>query len=87
VFCFPTAQLSRALSACRAASLPILTMRDVVPREGVTPLFTLFCCAHEGPAEPLKEAPFVVRDRAGVHTAEMTAARGLFGMQDQRTKP
>ena len=80
VFCFPTVQRARAEKACEAAALPILTTRDVIPKEGLAPLFSLFVCAHErtGPTEV--EPPFVVRDAQGTHTAEMTAVRTLFGM-------
>jgi tRNA1Val (adenine37-N6)-methyltransferase len=84
VLCFPTAQRERARAACRDAGLSVRTMRDVVPREGLAPLFTLFACAREG--ELSVETPFVVRDAGGEHTDEMTAARALFGMSDQRRR-
>ncbi len=83
VFCFPTAQRARAERACESASLPIVATRDVVPKEGLSPLFSLFACHGEDgePRTPVHhERPFVVRDRAGAHTAEMSAARALFGM-------
>jgi len=83
VFCFPTAQRARALAAARDAGLAVLTYRDVIPRVGIGPLFTLFACAHSG-GETLVEALFVVRDERGEHTEEMTKARAVFGMRDQR---
>jgi len=84
VFCFPTVQRDRALRACSDARLRVISYRDVIPREGVAPLFTLFACAHDG-SDTLVESPFVVRDAFGEHTEEMTAARAVFGMPDQRT--
>ncbi len=82
VFCFPTAQRDRAVRACSDAGLPIVRQKDVVPREGLTPLFTLFACAKPGEHEapPVVEAPHVVREVSGAHTVEMTAARKLLGM-------
>ena len=81
VFCFPTVQRPRTERACRAASLTVVATRDVVPREGLASLFSLFACvAAEGEATIAEPGtPFVVRDREGLHTTEMTAARGLFG--------
>jgi tRNA1Val (adenine37-N6)-methyltransferase len=83
VFCFPTAQRDRALAAARDAGLHVLSVRDVIPRSGLSPLFTLFACAHSGD-ETIVEEPFHVRDERGEHTDEMTAARAVFGMADQR---
>jgi tRNA1(Val) A37 N6-methylase TrmN6 len=82
VFCFPTVQRARAEQACRDADVPLVSSRDVVPREGRAPLFTLFACRHPlappVPFEPLREAPLTVRDASGTHTAEMTAAHARF---------
>lgn len=81
VFCFPTVQRARAERACREAALSLVAMRDVVPREGLAPLFSLFACARsdEGSASRVEvETPLTVRDASGAHTAEMIAARGVF---------
>jgi hypothetical protein len=83
VFCFPTAQRARAERACEEAALAIVTSRDVVPRRGAPALFSLFACrrAEDAPhAPPVLEAPYAVRDEAGVQTAEHAAARASFGM-------
>jgi tRNA1(Val) A37 N6-methylase TrmN6 len=79
VFCFPTAQRARAEAACEGAELSIVSSRDVIPKEGLPALFSLFACSLENAAHAV-EAPFVVRDREGRHTAEMSAARAIFGM-------
>jgi tRNA1(Val) A37 N6-methylase TrmN6 len=87
VFCFPTLQYARAVAAVEQAALTLMASRDVVPKEGLAPLFSLFVCRLAEAAEPrgatTREAPLVVRDAGGVHTADMTAARAVFGMSAQ----
>jgi tRNA1Val (adenine37-N6)-methyltransferase len=80
VFCFPTVSRARAESACAAASLSIASSRDVIPKEGLSPLFSLFACRHRTDVATVTEPPFVVRDAHGAHTAELTRARATFGM-------
>jgi len=85
VFCFPTAQRARAERACEEARLPIVTARDVVPRRGVAPLFSLFACRRaedDGPAR-IEEPTYFVRDEHGTQTAEHAAARASFGMGER----
>jgi tRNA1(Val) A37 N6-methylase TrmN6 len=81
VFCFPTVQRARAEAACIAADLALLRARDVVPRAGAAPLFTLFACRRaEDPGEPFVEEPVhVVRDEAGQPTPMHLAARASLG--------
>lgn len=77
VFCFPFAQRARAVEAVHAEGFGIFAARDVVPRTGLAPLFSLFACrvgAMEGDSRP-----FVVRDADGAHTAEMKSVRQRFG--------
>lgn len=78
VFCFPYQQKQRALDAARGEGFSVVAHRDVIPREGLAPLFSLFACrlgAHAEVAEP----PFVVRSAAGAHTEAMHAVRARFG--------
>jgi tRNA1Val (adenine37-N6)-methyltransferase len=79
IFCFPTPQASRAKAACADAGLQLLSMRDVIPRDSLPPLFSLFACGRDPGARTAVEPPFVVRDQAGVHTNEMQAVRTAFG--------
>ncbi len=83
VFCFPTVQRARAVHACEAAQLPIVSMRDVIPKQGSAALFSLFQCRRvEDDEVPLVVEPaYVVRDVRGAQTAEHAASRALFGMQ------
>ena len=84
VFCFPYAQKLRALAAVRSEGFTVLTHRDVVPREGLAPLFSLFSCRiRKDPTtnerEEEEEAPFVVRHAGGRHTTMMDEVRARFG--------
>jgi tRNA1(Val) A37 N6-methylase TrmN6 len=78
VFCFPSAQGERAITAVHAAGFSIITRREVVPREGLTPLFGLYACKQGTHAEVV-ESPFVVRDAVGEHTETYRAVRRRFG--------
>ena len=78
VFCFPFQQKQRAVDAAHAEGFSIVRHRDVVPRVGLAPLFSVFACALE-PTEEIEEPPFVVRDEAGRHTPALAAVRARFG--------
>jgi tRNA1Val (adenine37-N6)-methyltransferase len=82
VFCFPTNQRERAERAIANAELAIERSRDVVPRRGIAPLFSLWVCRRmedDGPAT-VREPDYVVRDEQGVQTEMHAAARASFGM-------
>jgi tRNA1Val (adenine37-N6)-methyltransferase len=80
VFCFPTPQKQRALSAVAAADLCVTRQRDVIPRVGLSSLFSLFACRHpEHATECVSDAPFVVRDQDGTLSHAMQAVRRGFG--------
>jgi tRNA1(Val) A37 N6-methylase TrmN6 len=76
--CFPTPQKQRALDGLAAAGLSVLATREVIPRETLRPLFSLFLAALE-PGERVHEAPLVVRTEDGTLSAEMQAVRARFG--------
>jgi tRNA1Val (adenine37-N6)-methyltransferase len=81
VFCFPTVQRARAEAACAAAELAVTRSRDVIPRAGAAPLFTLFACrrAEDGAEPHVREPNHIVRDEHGVPTAMHAAARAALG--------
>lgn len=81
VFCFPTVQRARAEAACAAAELAVIRSRDVIPRAGAAPLFTLFACrrAEDGDQPHVREPDHVVRDERGEPTAMHRAARATLG--------
>jgi len=81
VFCFPTVQRARAELACSAVDLAITRSRDVIPRAGAAPLFTLFAArrAEDGDEPHVTEPPHVVRDEHGIPTAMHAAARAALG--------
>ncbi|MBX3206322.1 MAG: methyltransferase [Labilithrix sp.] len=78
VFCFPWAQKERALRAATDEGFAVVAHRDVVPRAGLTPLFSLFAC-RLGEEPGVEEPPFVVRHADGAHTQAMHDVRARFG--------
>ena len=81
VFCFPAVQRDRALAAVRGAGLVTTRYREVVPRAGLRPLFTLFACRRGGviDGEPIAEPALEVRHADGSLTAAMEDVRRGFG--------
>ncbi len=81
VFCFPTVQRARAELACTAVELSLTRSRDVIPRAGAAPLFTLFAArrAEDGDEPYVVEPPHVVRNEHGTPTAMHAAARAALG--------
>ncbi len=84
VLCFPSPQKQRALDGIAAAGLATVKLRDVVPRESLAPLFSLFACRHRDEVEEGMEIepPLTVREHSGRLTAEMAAVRRGFGFLD-----
>ena len=84
VVCFPTRQKQRGIDGILSSGLKIVRMRDVVPRETLEPLFTLFACRlpEDFDGETTEETPFIVRGQNGRLTAEMAAVRRGFGFRD-----
>ena len=78
VCCFPSAQLIRAKTRITGAGLHVVSVREVVPRAGLRPLFSLLACRLT-PATCREDAPLVVRDADGAVTEEMLAVRRRFG--------
>ena len=65
-------------SALHREGFTIAHRRDVIPRTGLAPLFSLFACRREAGPEVI-DPPFVVRDADGLHTIELRAVRRRFG--------
>ena len=78
VYCFPFQQRQRAVDAAHAEGFSILFARDVIPREGLEPLFSLFACKL-GTHPEVIEPPFVVRHAEGAHAPDLVAVRRRFG--------
>ncbi len=83
VLCFPWPQKARVLAAVRDEGFVVSFHRDVVPRTGLAPLFSLFACRMQLPggaaAAETEEPPFVVRNADGSHTQAMHDVRARFG--------
>jgi tRNA1Val (adenine37-N6)-methyltransferase len=84
VLCFPTRQKQRAIDGILASGLKIVSSRDVIPRETLPPLFTLFACRlpEDFQGKMKEEEPFIVRGQGGRLTAEMASVRRGFGFRD-----
>jgi tRNA1Val (adenine37-N6)-methyltransferase len=84
VLCFPTRQKQRAIDGILASGLKIVSSRDVIPRETLPPLFTLFACRlpEDFQGTMTEEEPFIVREQGGRLTAEMASVRRGFGFRD-----
>lgn len=84
VLCFPSPQKQRALDGIAAAGLKVVSLRDVIPRETLPPLFTLFACQHpqDFDGETTVEEPLTVRHANGRLTAAMAEVRRGFGFAD-----
>jgi tRNA1(Val) A37 N6-methylase TrmN6 len=78
VFCFPSPQKQRALAAAEQADLHVARVRDVIPREGLAPLFSLFACRRL-PTSTVVDQPFTVRTADGALSAAMSSVRRGFG--------
>lgn len=90
VFCFPWAQKARALGSVAAEHFRVTAHRDVVPRAGLPPLFSLIACKMSEARGPWNanangdfastlEPPFIVRHADGSHTQAMHDVRARFG--------
>ena len=77
VFCFPTPQKDRAFRAIHDHGFSAVAHRDVIPRAGRDPLFSLFAC-RRGEHPENEEPPFVVRDADGQPTEAIRAVRRGF---------
>jgi tRNA1(Val) A37 N6-methylase TrmN6 len=84
VLCFPSPQKQRALDGIAASGLKVVRLRDVIPRETLPPLFTLFACQHPQnfTGETTIEEPLTVRLESGRLTEDMARVRRLFGFTD-----
>jgi len=84
VFCFPSPQRERAMAGVSAAGLRVVRLREVVPRESLPPLFTLFACQHRSSfeGEMVEEPPLTVRLQCGRLSSEMAGVRRVFGFSD-----
>ncbi len=81
VLCMPGERGGRVERAGREAGLVLEAGREVIPRDGRPPLFSLWSFLRQPRAiAPVWLPPLVVRDRAGLWTAEMRGIRRGMGM-------
>ena len=83
VFVFPAPQRARAEAAIEGAGLRMVRSVDVVPREGLGALFSLFACRRtedDVDVGYVREHAYVVRYADGTQTEQHAAARATFGL-------
>lgn len=82
-FVFPTAQIDRALQAMDEAKLKLIRRRDIIFKEGDTPLITLFAASRAEDLPPTYEAlvepSLTIRTKDGGVDPEYSAIRMSFG--------
>jgi tRNA1(Val) A37 N6-methylase TrmN6 len=82
-FVFPSAQINRALQAMDDAKLKLIRRRDIIFKEGDTPLITLFAASRSEDIPPTYEAlvepPLTIRTKDGGVDPEYSAIRMSFG--------
>lgn len=71
---------TRVEAAAAGAALAVLSRKDVTPREGRAPLFTLWLLGREAAGLPRVDPPLVVRDARGAATPDYQAVRAAMGM-------
>jgi len=79
VGCAPSVQGERVREAAKEAGLRIERWRDVIPRAGKPPLFSVFAMKREA-GETTVMAPLVVRDERSRRTEEFVQLRAEMGM-------
>lgn len=86
VFCFPTPQKARALTAIAENGLVACEIVDVIPRAGLSPLFSLYACRHRQAGNQddatTRTDTLTVREENGRLSAAMAAVRRGFGFLD-----
>lgn len=88
VVCCDARTPERPLEGAKVAGLVPLRQREVVPRFGVRPLFTIWTFALESDANGATlevTEPLVIRDAAGERTPEARAMRTFFGVEPEAT--
>lgn len=87
ILCFPARQRERGIRGLLTAGLKIVRQREVIPRETLEPLFTLFACCHAADftGETTLDAPLTVRHLDGQLTQEMKNVRRRFGFNASLT--
>lgn len=81
VLCFPSPQKQRVFDGIFAAGLRVVRFKEVIPRETLPPLFTLFACrlAADFDGETIVEPSLTIRWENGQLTEEMIRVRAGFG--------
>jgi tRNA1(Val) A37 N6-methylase TrmN6 len=79
----------RVFTSAREAGLRVIRRRDVVPRAGSAPLFSVFTLAsgHAAPLPYVHEPAWLARDENGARTESYHQLRAFFGMVRPEAEP
>lgn len=80
VFCLPTEQRDKALSAVERAGLHLHDWLDVVPARGRAALFSLYRCKKEVAGSVREHPALVVREADGTRSPEMNDVLRFFAI-------
>jgi tRNA1Val (adenine37-N6)-methyltransferase len=87
VVCGAASRPDRALRGAEAASLAVIARRDVIPRAGKAPLFTLWTLGRGATGEVEEREPLVARDENGARTEMAHALRRFFDLPVNELEP
>ena len=78
VICADARKPERVLSTAEKIGLSATLRRDIVPRQGANPLFTVWTLCHQTGEQSHQTTVHVARDEQGQRTNEANAIRSLF---------
>lgn len=85
VYCFPFQQKRRGVDLVSAEGFHLASCRDIVPKKGATPLFSVFAARLRNDGPMVQEPPLIVEADDGRYTEEMLAIQRTRGFGPQGT--
>jgi tRNA1Val (adenine37-N6)-methyltransferase len=83
VICASVRQRARLAASAPSMGLGLVSLRELVPRQGKAPLFLLATLRAGHTGATRFEPPFVARDAAGERTRDERAVRAFFGLAER----
>jgi len=85
VFCFPFQQKRRGVDLVSSEGFHLASCRDIVPKKGAAPLFSVFAARLRNDGPMVQEPPLIVEGDDGRYTEEMLAIQRTRGFGPQGT--
>ena len=79
VFCFPFQQKKRGIKLVEDEGFSFISIKDVIPRIGKAPLFSLYAAQFRSDLTLVEEPPLIVSDEDGGYTDEMLEVQKIRG--------